>query len=131
MACQPSAHVGVERPQLRIGGGRRHLQLYQQSQGTSKTSARLGMPRVRFQAANTQQGVRGFTMRDKEGCCRASFDRVAQRSACAVRLQHGQPLDCRPRIRERRGKDALLRLPVGRCQARTPPVLPHRTPHHS
>eukprot|EP00966_Prymnesium_polylepis_P277120 6402722-Prymnesium_polylepis.1 len=63
-------------------------------------------------------------------CCNsARLDRIAQRSSRAVRLTQGERILCNLCISKRRTQQPLLRLAVGRRQARAPPVLPHRAPH--
>jgi hypothetical protein len=120
---QRAADVRVEHPQLRV---RRHgtiAQLCEQIRYASKASTRLCVRPVRLEAPNAVETTRAFS---KEDCRdRTRLDRVSERCACAVRLQHRRLVWCQLRVSERCTKHALLRLTVWRRQARTAPVLPH------
>ena len=90
---------------------------------------RLGVPDVRLDAARAP-APRSSRADEHRPAERARLDRVAERRARAVRLVQRQLVGGACRVGERRDEQALLRLPVGRRQARRAPVLPHRAAQH-
>ena len=81
------------------------------------------MPRIRLQAADGQGVLRAVPSGQEDHTYRAGFDRIAERSSSAVRLQHCRLVKCLLRISKRCTQHSLLRLTVGRRQAGTAAIL--------
>jgi hypothetical protein len=118
-----NAHVWVENAQLRIGRRLAMSQPKGQLEQTGYTCRRLSVPHVRLDPANKERHL--LARREHSGRERARLNGVAKLCTRAVRLVDRQRTDICTCIAQRCHQQSLLRLTIGRSEARRAPVLPN------